>query len=388
MKQFLLGPKLYYGANSLEYIRNIEADKIFIVADEMMVKIGIVEKVTKLLSEEGKSYVIFSEVEPDPSLETVEKGLTMLVREEPGCIIAIGGGSPIDAAKAMLLLSIRVQERVTREACGMKPQFVAIPTTSGTGSEVTSYAVVTDRTNCVKIPLSDPLMYPDIAILDEGLTKTVPPSVSADTGMDVLTHAIEAYVSKQASDITDMYAEKAIKDVCKNLLKVYRFGEDLEARGKLHVASCMAGIAFTNAALGINHSLAHTLGGRFHLPHGRSNAILLPYVIAYNAGLFDGSVETSKVAKKYASISFMLGFPCSSTEEGVKSLIAHIVELNKKMGIPLHLQECKIDEAEFERALPEMACSALHDICTTGNPKDVTKEDLQQLLKLIYKGTA
>jgi 1-propanol dehydrogenase len=388
MKQFLLGPKLYYGTDSLDYVRKIDADKIFIVTDEMMVKIGIVEKITKMLSEEKKSYAIFSEVEPDPSLETVEKGLTLLVKEQPGCIIAVGGGSPIDAAKAMLLLAIRVQERISGETCMVKPQFIAIPTTSGTGSEVTSYAVVTDKSNCTKIPLSDPLMYPDIAILDEGLTKTVPPSVSADTGMDVLTHAIEAYVSKQATDITDMYAEKAIKDVFKNLLKVYRFGEDLEARGKLHVASCMAGISFTNAALGINHSLAHTLGGRFHMPHGRSNAILLPYVIAYNAGLFDGSVETSVAAKKYASISFMLGFPCGSREEGVKSLITHIVELNKKMGIPLHLQECKIDEGEFEKALSDMACSALHDICTTGNPKDVTEEDLKQLLKVVYKGTS
>jgi 1-propanol dehydrogenase len=388
MKQFLLGPKLYYGSDSLEYVRKIEAEKVFIVTDEMMVKIGIVEKVTNILSEEGKSYVIFSDVEPDPSLETVEKGLTLLVKEKPGCVIAVGGGSPIDAAKAMLLLAIRVQERLSGEAFGVKPQFVAIPTTSGTGSEVTSYAVVTDKVKSVKIPLSDSVMYPDIAILDEGLTKTVPPSVSADTGMDVLTHAIEAYVSKQASDITDMYAEKAIKDVFKNLLKVYRFGEDLEARGKLHVASCIAGIAFTNAGLGINHSLAHTLGGRFHVPHGRSNAILLPYVIAYNAGLFDGTVETSKAAKKYASISFMLGFPCSSKEEGVKSLIAHIVELNKKMGIPLSLQECKIDEGEYEKALSDMTCSALHDICTSGNPKDVTEEDLKQLLKLVYKGTA
>jgi len=388
MKQFLLGPKLFYGADSLEYLRKIKEDKIFIVTDQMMVKIGIIENLTMILREEGKTAVVFSEVEPDPSLETVEKGLTLLLEEKPGCILAVGGGSPIDAAKAMLLLAVKVQLRANGDGHFIRPEFIAIPTTSGTGSEVTSYAVVTDRKNCVKIPLSDPLMYPDIAILDESLTKTVPPAVTADTGMDVLTHAIEAYVSNQSSDLTDMYAEKAIKDVFKNLLKVYRFGDDLEARGKLHVASCIAGIAFTNSGLGINHSIAHTLGGRFHVPHGRSNAVILPYVIAYNAGLFDGTVETSKAAKKYAAISSMLGFPCSSIAEGVTSLISEIVELNKKMGIPLKLEDCRIAEEEFKKAIPDMACSALHDMCTTGNPKTVTKEDFEQLLKLMYKGTA
>ncbi|MEW9125093.1 MAG: 1-propanol dehydrogenase PduQ, partial [Thermotaleaceae bacterium] len=285
MKKFLVRPEIYFGENSINYLKQVDAKKAFIVTDQFMVKLGIVEKVTKLLDEKNVVYEVFSEVEPDPSLQTVKKGLLQIIKMRPDMLIAVGGGSSIDAGKAIMALCIHTKENFVDPDKVHKPWFVAIPTTSGTGSEVTSYSVVTDKERNLKIPLSEDLMLPDVAILDCILTKTVPPHVTADAGLDVLTHAMEAYVSSAANDFTDIYAEKAIEQVFYYLLRTYRDGNDMEAREKMHSASCMAGIAFTNASLGINHSLAHTFGAKYHFSHGRSNALFLPYVIEYNAGL-------------------------------------------------------------------------------------------------------
>ena len=384
MNTFLVKPKVIFGNQSLDYLCDLQVKKAFIVTDQMMVKLGTADKIISRLS--GAEYKVFSEVEPNPSLETVKAGFSSFLEEKPDLLIALGGGSPIDTAKAILSFFDKAAQKFDGKMEFARPTFVAIPTTSGTGSEVTSYSVITDTIRHIKIPMSDDCMYPDVAILDEQLTKTVPPSVTADTGMDVLTHALEAYVSPNAVEFTDIYAERAIKIIFTYLLRAYRFGEDLDARGKLHVASCMAGVAFTNASLGINHSLAHAVGAKFHLSHGKSNAILLPYVIQFNGGLCDGTVDTSKAAKRYTEIAKMLGFASSTLEEGVLSLATAVKYLNKRMGIPSTLKECNIDEQLFEENVPVIAEEACHDICTTGNPKSVSKEDFKNLLKWAYEG--
>ena len=384
MNTFLVKPKVIFGNQSLDYLCDLQVKKAFIVTDQMMVKLGTADKIISRLS--GAEYKVFSEVEPNPSLETVKAGFSSFLEEKPDLLIALGGGSPIDTAKAILSFFDKAAQKFDGKMEFARPTFVAIPTTSGTGSEVTSYSVITDTIRHIKIPMSDDCMYPDVAILDEQLTKTVPPSVTADTGMDVLTHALEAYVSPNAVEFTDIYAERAIKIIFTYLLRAYRFGEDLDARGKLHVASCMAGVAFTNASLGINHSLAHAVGAKFHLSHGKSNAILLPYVIQFNGGLCDGTVDTSKAAKRYTEIAKMLGFASSTLEEGVLSLATAVKYLNKRMGIPSTLKECNIDEQLFEENVPVIAEEACHDICTASNPKSVSKEDFKNLLKWAYEG--
>ncbi|WP_019152629.1 1-propanol dehydrogenase PduQ [Robertmurraya massiliosenegalensis] len=384
MNSFFVGPKIYNGSHSVDFLKDLKKEKAFLVTDKMMVKFGMADAITNRL--QGIPCKIFSDVEPNPSLETVQNGLAMFLEEKPDVIIALGGGSPIDVAKAILLFYYQVMEKIPNAKWVDKPLFIAIPTTSGTGSEVTSYSVVTDMSNNIKIPLNDERMIPEVAILDEQLTKTVPPSVTADTGMDVLTHAIEAYVSANATELTDLYAEKAIKSVFTYLLRAYRFGNDMEARGKIHLASCMAGIAFTNASLGITHSLAHAIGAKFHLSHGRSNALLLPYIIQYNGGICDETYQTSKAAKKYAELARILGLPCSTRREGVMSLSTAVKVLNEKLAIPLSIHGANIEEQEYEQQLQDIVDSAQKDICTEGNPREVSESDFIHLLKWIYKG--
>ncbi len=380
MKTFFVKPRIYYGNNSLEYLSTLDVKRVCIVTDKMMVKLGVTEKIKGYIKH--TTCTIFDEVEPNPSLDTIKKALAIFLQDRPDVIIAVGGGSPIDAAKAILLMANEISEQLNFK----RPKFIAVPTTSGTGSEVTSYSVITDTKNNIKIPFSDEKMLPDIAILDQQLTKTVPPTVTADTGMDVLTHAIEAFVTPKANEFTDIYAAKAIKTVFKYLLRTYRFGEDLEARGQMHVASCMAGIAFNNSALGINHSLAHAIGARFRLSHGRANAILLPYVIQYNAGLCDGTLPISAAAKRYAQIADMLGLPCSTTEEGVISLVAAVKYLNRALDIPETLAEAGVKKEELEESLPFIVKSAGEDVCTTGNPKEVRPIDFTHLVNWVYQG--
>ena len=380
MKKFAVRPEIYFGENSIDYLRHVNGKRAFIVTDPFMVKLGLVDKITQLLDESNVAYEIFSEVEPDPSLQTVKKGLIRILEMKPDLLIAIGGGSSIDAGKAIMMLCIHTKEKFIDIENIKKPWFVAIPTTSGTGSEVTSYAVISDRENNLKIPLSEDLMMPDVALLDCALTKTVPPHVTADTGMDVLTHAIEAYVSSLANDFTDIYAVEAIQQVFHYLLRAYRDGSDMEARQKMHSASCMAGIAFTNASLGINHSLAHTMGAKFHLSHGRSNAMFLPHVIRFNAGLGSANLK-NQTAQKYASLAKSLGLPASTIEEGVISLIEGIKVLNREMKIPLTIDEANISREAFESSLLEMANNASQDLCTSNNPRKASKGDLVKILQ-------
>ena len=325
---------------------------------------------------------------------------------KPDVIIALGGGSPIDAAKGMWLfyeqpdadiegLKLKFMDIRKRTykfpKLGNKAKMVAIPTTSGTGSEVTSFAVITDKKLNKKYPLADYELTPDVAIVDPDLVMSLPKGITADTGMDVLTHAIEAYVSNMASDYTDGLAEKAAELVFKNIREAYNNGSNRVAREKMHNASTIAGMAFTNAFLGINHSLAHKIGGEFHLPHGRINAILLPYVIKYNSQKPTKFVSFPKYEyfiadQKYADISRRMNFPAYTNEEGVWSLINEIKKLNIDLGIPATFREAGIDEKEFLDKVDMLADRAFEDQCTTANPRLPLVSELKQILLDSYYG--
>lgn len=313
------------------------------------------------------------------------------MRSEADVLIAVGGGSVIDAAKAVVYFSKEAGAGGYSEKGG-RPFFVAIPTTSGTGSEVTSYTVLTDTDTNMKIPIKDDDMFPDVAILDCNFTKTVPPQVTAETGMDVLTHALESYVSVHASDCTTAFSQVAIEYVFKYLSNCYRNGLDSFSKERIHNASCMAGMAFENSSLGLNHSLAHAVGGaKFHLPpHGRVNAIFLPYVIKYNSGLFDQNTSVGfDAALKYQKISKLLGLPASDIKEGgVVMLTKSIRLLNMELGIPTSIKNAGIEESEYMGGqVYYMAQNAMEDICTSGgNPRIPSEVELRQILVDAYHG--
>ncbi|SHK09293.1 1-propanol dehydrogenase PduQ [Paramaledivibacter caminithermalis] len=386
MNRFQIKTQVYSGCNSTTYLESIDAERACIVTDKLMVELGIVDKIIEVLRKNKIEHKIFDEVQSDPSLETVTRGLHHIIKTKPDLLIAVGGGSAIDAAKAIMFFCIKTKEELVDKKAIKKPWFVAIPTTSGTGSEVTTYSVITDKNRNIKIPISDELMVPDVAILDPQFTKTVPPSVTADTGMDVLTHSIEALVSKGASEYTDMFAQKSIELVFKYLLRAFKDGKDMTARGKMHDASCMAGIAFTNAGLGITHSLAHAVGAKYNLSHGRANAILLPYVIEYNSGIKDNHIYRSNIGDRYRFISRLLGLPSSTIEEGVIALIEAIKTINKILNIPITFKALGIDRNKFEKNLNNIAENAINDMCTMSNPKEVNKEDMINILERAYFG--
>ena len=274
---------------------------------------------------------------------------------------------------------------------GHSAQFVAIPTTSGTGSEVTSFSVITDKESNVKYPLADYELTPDVAIIDPQFVMSVPPSVTADTGMDVLTHAIEAYVSNMANDYTDALALKAIEMVFEYLPKAYHNGNDEKAREKMHNASTIAGMAFANAFLGINHSLAHKMGAEFHIPHGRANAMLLPHVIRYNAKKPTKFAAFPKYEhfiadERYADIARRLGLPCETVEEGVESLVQAIIDLAKGMNVTMSLKDFGVSKEEFDSKVEYLADKAFEDQCTTANPKLPLVSELADIYRLTYKG--
>lgn len=409
MQWFKIPEKIFFESGSISYLEKMpDITKAFIVTDRAMVEFGYVEKMLHYLRKR-KDYVhaqVFSNVEPDPSFDTIKKGVEEMKNFNPDVIIALGGGSPIDAAKGMWLfyehpdadiegLKLKFMDIRKRTykypKLGQKCKLVAIPTTSGTGSEVTSFAVITDKEKNIKYPLADYELTPDVAIVDPDLVMSLPKKVTADTGMDVLTHAIESYVSVMASDYTDGLAEKAIELVFENLLKAYEDGSNQVAREKMHNASTIAGMAFTNAFLGINHSIAHKLGGEYHIPHGRANSILLPYVIRYNATQPTKFVSFPKYEyyiadKKYAEISRKLFLPAYTNEEGVKSLINAINDLVEKLQLPKTLKECGIEEKDFLSKVDMLAEKAFEDQCTTVNPRVPLVSEIKQILIDAYYG--
>lgn len=418
MQWFKVPEKIYFEPGSVQYLAKMpDMHRVMIVADPGMVQFGYVERVTYQLNKNANkpTVEIFSEVEPDPDLTTVRKGVEVMNSFQPDVIVALGGGSAMDAAKAMWLFYenpdadfigmaqkfMDIRKRVYKfPKMGKKAKMVSIPTTSGTGSEVTSFAVISDKSKNMKYPLADYELTPDVAIIDPEFVYTVPKASTAFTGLDVLTHAIEAYVSVLANDYTDALALHAIKLVFKYLPTSYATA-DPEAREKMHNASCIAGMAFTNAFLGVNHSLAHKLGGEFHIPHGLANAYLLPHVIEYN-----GEPTPTKFAawpkydhyiapERYAEIAKMMGFvPQNATaQEGVKALADAVRKLMTDVGIPLSIKEAgEIDKRSyiepkvFEDALDDLAYKAFDDQCTTANPRLPRIDELKKLYMLAYYG--
>ena len=409
MQWFKIPPKIYFEYDSIQYLQDMEGiSRAFIVSDPMMVKLGYVDKVLYYLNKRSETchFTIFSDVESDPDVETVMRGVEEMRHFQPDVIIALGGGSAMDAAKGMWLFYehpetsfdglrqkfMDIRKRVVRFPHLEKCKMVAIPTTSGTGSEVTAFTVITDKTKGIKYPLADYAVTPNVAIIDPQFVLTLPKRATADTGMDVLTHAIEAYISNMANDYTDGLALQAMDLVFTYLKRAYDNGpSDLKAREKMHNASCIAGMAFTNAFLGLNHSMAHKLGGDYHIPHGRANAILLPYVIKYNSIKPDKFVpfpkyETFIADQKLARAARFLGFGGNTVEESVDNFIAAIRKLMKDLDMPMSIKAEGIDEKEFMDNLMELSDKAHDDQCTGANPKYPLVSDIAELYKKAYYG--
>lgn len=409
MQWFKIPSRIYFEKGATQYLSKMpDISRVVIVTDPMMVKLGYVEKLEYHLRKRKEPVYIevFSEVEPDPSVDTVERGTKMMNNFKPDCIIALGGGSPMDAAKAMWLFYehpdanfnamkqkfLDIRKRVYKyPRLGGKAQFVAIPTTSGTGSEVTSFAVITDKEHGdTKYPLADYELTPDVAIIDPEFVYSLPKGAVADTGMDVLTHAIEAYVSVLANDYTDALAIKAIQLVFEYLEQSFATGNPV-AREKMHNASTIAGMAFANSFLGITHSLAHKWGGLFHTPHGRTNAILLPHVIRYNAQKPSKFTPFPKYKhfiadQRLAGIARSLGLPAKTTEEGVNSLIEAVRKLNRSLGITESFQALGVDSKEFESKVDYLADRAFEDQCTPANPRQPLVSELAEIYRNAFYG--
>ncbi|GAA4292103.1 1-propanol dehydrogenase PduQ [Anaerocolumna aminovalerica] len=375
MNTFELKTKVIFGREALQYLQNLVQKKIFIVTDPYMVKSGMIDSITKYLAE--GSFQIFSDIVPDPPMELVVKGVGEVIAYQPDAMVAVGGGSAIDSAKAIMHFSREIGELE-------KMQFIAVPTTSGTGSEVTSFAVITDKQKGVKYPLVSDVLIPDVALLEPELVKTVPPAIVADTGMDVLTHALEAYVSTKATDFSDALAEKAVALVFQYLLRSYESSEDMEAKEKMHNASCLAGISFNLASLGLNHAIAHNIGGKLHVPHGRTNAILLPHVIEFNSNITGFTPKDySEAAIKYAKIAKLIGVTGSTVRLSVKNLINEITKLMQRMKMPTKLTECKISTEDILKEKKSIAEGALKDACILTNPRVAGISDVSEIIHKI-----
>ncbi|OOF87641.1 bifunctional acetaldehyde-CoA/alcohol dehydrogenase [Rodentibacter ratti] len=406
MQWFKVPSKIYFERDSIQYLQSMKGmERVVIVTDRTMVDLGFVEKIAKQITARGNhvTYQLFADVEPDPSIETVRRGTELLRNYQPDTIIALGGGSAMDAAKVMWLFYeqpevdfrdlvqkfMDIRKRAFKfPQLGRKARFIGIPTTSGTGSEVTPFAVITEGDK--KYPIADYSLTPTVAIVDPALVMTVPAHVAADTGLDVLTHATEAYVSVLANDFTDGLALQAIKLVFENLERSVK-EKDPEAREKMHNASTMAGMAFANAFLGMNHSLAHKIGGRFHTPHGRTNAILMPHVIRYN-GTHPEKTATwpkynyYKADVKYQEIARMLGLPCATPEEGVKSFAQACYDLAERCGIKMSFKAQGLDEKAWMDARRDVALLAFEDQCSPANPRLPLVADMEVILTRAYYG--
>ncbi|HEV1197742.1 TPA: bifunctional acetaldehyde-CoA/alcohol dehydrogenase [Streptococcus pneumoniae] len=408
MQWMKLPSKTYFERDSIQYLQKCrDVERVMIVTDHAMVELGFLDRIIEQLDLRRNKvvYQIFADVEPDPDITTVNRGTEIMRAFKPDTIIALGGGSPMDAAKVMWLFYeqpevdfrdlvqkfMDIRKRAFKfPLFGKKTKFIAIPTTSGTGSEVTPFAVISDKANNRKYPIADYSLTPTVAIVDPALVLTVPGFVAADTGMDVLTHATEAYVSQMASDYTDGLALQAIKLVFENLESSVK-NADFHSREKMHNASTIAGMAFANAFLGISHSMAHKIGAQFHTIHGRTNAILLPYVIRYN-GTRPAKTATwpkynyYRADEKYQDIARMLGLPASTPEEGVESYAKAVYELGERIGIQMNFRDQGIDEKEWKEHSRELAFLAYEDQCSPANPRLPMVDHMQEIIEDAYYG--
>lgn len=396
MGRFTLPRDLYHGEGALEELSNLKGKRaVLVLGGGSMKRFGFVDKAVAYLNKAGMDVKLIENVEPDPSVETVMKGAAIMREFEPDWIISMGGGSPIDAAKAMWVFYEypetsfeEIIQPFSFPTLRTKAKFCAIPSTSGTATEVTAFSVITDYKKGIKYPLADFNITPDVAIVDPALAETMPPKLTAHTGMDAMTHAIEAYVSTLHCNYTDPLALWAIKLIAENLKNSYE--GDMEARKTMHDAQCLAGMAFSNALLGIVHSMAHKTGAAFsggHIIHGAANAMYLPKVIAYNA-------KVPEAAKRYAEIAKFLHLEGKSTDELVKALIRMLRDMNDQLNIPQSIknygeggvkaEKSIIDEKEFLDKLSSVATLAIGDACTGSNPRQPSQEDMEKLLLAVY----
>lgn len=372
--------ELHVGKGALQQLSHYKNEHILVVADPFLKTSGTLDAILANF-DDSNDIVVFTDIVPDPPIETVVAGIKSAGDKPISIVLSIGGGSAIDASKAMYYFA-------KKQGAFSEAILIAIPTTSGTGSEVTSFSVITDAERGTKYPLVTKEILPDVAILDADLVLSLPGNITADTGMDVLTHAIEAYVSTKATDFSDALAEKAIKLVFEYLPKAYKNGQDVEAREKMHAASTLAGMAFNTASLGINHSLAHAAGAKFHVPHGRLNSILMPHVIQYNAGIeFNNrnrQATDKTVASRYQDIAKLLGCSASSPVSGVRQLVEAIKKLQRKLEMPTSLREYGVKADAFDQYKVEISEAALHDGCTPTNPRVPTAEELLKVLEKAF----
>jgi len=378
MQRFKLKTEIIFGDNALDILKTVKEKTAVVFTDQFLVDNGTADRIKGLLSG-CQNVLIYSKVKPDPPIELVADALTFLMQCDADVIVAVGGGSPIDAAKSTI--------HVARSTMNKKIRLIAVPTTSGTGSEVTQFAVISDTQREMKIPLVDEALLPEMAILSSELTASVPPSVTADTGFDVLTHALEAYISTNANEFSDALAEKAVELFAEYMLPAYKDGHDLVAREKMHTASCLAGIAFNEAGLGVNHSIAHALGANFHIPHGRANALLLPHVIRFNTELdIKFCVKNAcPTADKLEGLARRLGYPANSPDIGVRNMIHKIKEFQNWLNIPTTLGEAGVTRAAYEDDKEHIINSALADKCTATNPRKVGRAEIEEILSKIEK---
>ena len=381
MKSFGIHTKIYFGEGALKRLEEIPYKKVLIITDPFVVTSGMIKLITHPLENARIDYEIFKDVVPDPPVEKIAVGVKAMLEYQPDCIVAVGGGSAIDSSKSIRDFALRADNYGT---CAL----IAIPTTSGTGSEVTSFAVISDTQAKMKYPLVSPDLTPDEAILDAELVRSVPPAITADTGMDVFTHALEAYVSTNNNEFSAALAEKAIEIIGVFLLRAYLDGNDMHARQKMHAASCLAGLAFNSASLGLNHGMAHQLGSNFHIPHGRANAMLLPHIIEFNANINKHSrsqKEYLPAVKKYATVANNLGLSSYNKIMSVRSLVNWTQFMLKEMDIPLSISQMgNITEEEYMAAIPAMADAAIADACTATNPRSATRADVMQIYRDLW----
>ena len=401
MARFTLPRDLYHGKGAIDALKTFDGKRAIVcVGGGSMKKFGFLDKVINNLKEAGMEVSVFDGIEPDPSVETVMRGAEAMIKFQPDWIIAIGGGSPIDAAKAMWI-KYEYPETTFEDMCKVfglpklrtKARFCAIPSTSGTATEVTAFSIITDYSKGIKYPIADFEITPDVAIVDPDLAETMPKKLVAHTGMDAMTHAVEAYVSTANCDYTDPLALHAIKMIQNDLVKSYN--GDMDKRASMHNAQCLAGMAFSNALLGIVHSMAHKTGAAFadfgaHIIHGAANAMYLPKVIAFNA-------KNETAAKRYADIADFMNLGGDSVEEKIQLLIDYLRGMNDDLNIPHCIKNYGADsypteqgfvpEDVFLERLPEIAKNAIGDACTGSNPRQPSQEEMEKLLKCCYYDT-
>ena len=381
MNTFEMKTVVHFGEDSLDRLKKIPYKRVLVITDPFVVKSKMIDLITEPLRAGDKEFDIFCDVVPDAPVGKIAEGVKKFLEYQPEAIVAVGGGSAIDSSKAIREFALKINNYG-------KVGLIAVPTTSGTGSEVTSFAVVNDTEAKVKYPLVSPDLTADEAILDAELVKSVPPAITADTGMDVFTHALESYVSTGHNEFSAALAEKAMEICGVFLLRAYLDGSDMHARQKMHVASCLAGLSFNTAGLGITHSMAHQLGAQFHIPHGRANAMLLPHIVEFNANINKRSRSQKTylpAVERYASVAHILGLSNYNQVMSVRSLVNWIQFMQKEMNIPMTIQEIgTISPDEYFGAIDKMADAALADACTPSNPRTPTKEDIMKIYKKLW----